>query len=156
MFAFRIRDFRSSSPLAGVRKKLLLTKLHRKKSSGVMSDERSFSKPRVDFVDTLCKGRNLASEVYSALKRKRKQSVSDWERRRFKNYSTLSLVPELHTPSRMGINVANFWDKAPCSSYVNRRFGGTFRHYLQGRRSFDRETSAQHVTTLYPKSWQHS
>jgi hypothetical protein len=28
-------------------------------------------------------------------------------------------------------NVAIFWDIAPCSPYVNRRFGGTYHHHLQ-------------------------
>jgi hypothetical protein len=28
---------------------------------------------------------------------------------------------------------AVFWDVAPCSSGVNRRFGGTYRLHLQGR-----------------------
>jgi hypothetical protein len=29
---------------------------------------------------------------------------------------------------------AVFWDVAPCRSGVNRRFGGTYRLHLQGRR----------------------
>jgi hypothetical protein len=29
---------------------------------------------------------------------------------------------------------AVFWDVAPCRYYVNRRFGGTYRLHLQGRR----------------------
>jgi hypothetical protein len=27
-----------------------------------------------------------------------------------------------------------FWDVAPCSICVNRRFGGMYRHHLQGRK----------------------
>jgi hypothetical protein len=30
------------------------------------------------------------------------------------------------------MNNAVFWDVAPCRSYVNRRFGGTYRLHLQG------------------------
>jgi hypothetical protein len=36
---------------------------------------------------------------------------------------------------------AVFWDVAPCRSYVNRRFGGTYRLHLQGRKIRERETS---------------
>jgi hypothetical protein len=28
-----------------------------------------------------------------------------------------------------------FWDVAPCSYFVNRRFGGTYRLHLQGRKN---------------------
>jgi hypothetical protein len=34
-----------------------------------------------------------------------------------------------------------FWDVAPCSSFVNRRFGGTYRHQLEGRKIRERGTS---------------
>jgi hypothetical protein len=30
---------------------------------------------------------------------------------------------------------AVFWDVAPCRYFVNRRFGGTYRLHLQGRRN---------------------
>jgi hypothetical protein len=36
---------------------------------------------------------------------------------------------------------AVFWDVAPCRSCVNRRFGGTYRLHLQGRKIRDRGTS---------------
>jgi hypothetical protein len=36
---------------------------------------------------------------------------------------------------------AVFWDVAPCRSCVNRRFGGTYRLHLQGRRIRERGTS---------------
>jgi hypothetical protein len=34
-----------------------------------------------------------------------------------------------------------FWEVALCRSCVNRRFGGTYRLYLQGRKIRERETS---------------
>jgi hypothetical protein len=34
-----------------------------------------------------------------------------------------------------------FWDVAPCSSFMNRRFGGTYRLHLQGRKIRERGTS---------------
>jgi hypothetical protein len=34
-----------------------------------------------------------------------------------------------------------FWDVAPCSSCVNRRFGGTYRLHLQGRKIHEQGTS---------------
>jgi hypothetical protein len=37
---------------------------------------------------------------------------------------------------------AAFWDVAPCRSCVNRRFGGTYRHHLQGRKKFASEEPA--------------
>jgi hypothetical protein len=43
------------------------------------------------------------------------------------------------------IVTAIFRDMAPCSAYVNRRFGGTYRLRLQGRKSVERETSVQRV-----------
>jgi hypothetical protein len=36
---------------------------------------------------------------------------------------------------------AVFWDLAPCRSCVNRRFGGTYRPHLLGRKIRDRGTS---------------
>jgi hypothetical protein len=36
---------------------------------------------------------------------------------------------------------AVFWEVAPCRSSVNRRFGGTYRLHLQGRKIRERETS---------------
>jgi hypothetical protein len=33
------------------------------------------------------------------------------------------------------MNVATFWDIAPCSPYVNRRFGGKYCLHLQGLKS---------------------
>jgi hypothetical protein len=36
---------------------------------------------------------------------------------------------------------AVFWDVAPCSSCVNRRFGRTYRLHLQGRKIRERGTS---------------
>jgi hypothetical protein len=41
------------------------------------------------------------------------------------------------------MNVAIFWDIAPCSPYVNQRFGGTYHLYLQGKKSAEQETSVQ-------------
>jgi hypothetical protein len=39
------------------------------------------------------------------------------------------------------IHIAVLWEKAPCSTYVNRRFGGTYHLHLQGRKSAKQETS---------------
>jgi hypothetical protein len=36
---------------------------------------------------------------------------------------------------------AVYWDVAPCSSCVNRRFGGTYRLHLRGRKIHERRTS---------------
>jgi hypothetical protein len=41
--------------------------------------------------------------------------------------------------------IANFWDIAPCSSYVNWRFRGKYHLHLQGRQSAEKETSVQQV-----------
>jgi hypothetical protein len=43
------------------------------------------------------------------------------------------------------INVAIFWDIAPYSPYVTRRFGGTYQLRLQGRKSGEQESSVQQV-----------
>jgi hypothetical protein len=42
-----------------------------------------------------------------------------------------------------GVTMKNavFWDMAPCSSCVNRRFGGTYRLHLQGRKIREWRTS---------------
>jgi hypothetical protein len=39
-------------------------------------------------------------------------------------------------------NAANIWHIAPCGSYVNRRFEGTYYLHLQGLKSAKQETSA--------------
>jgi hypothetical protein len=38
-------------------------------------------------------------------------------------------------------NVAIFWDIAPCTPYVNRRFGGTYHLHLQGRKSTEQDSA---------------
>jgi hypothetical protein len=42
------------------------------------------------------------------------------------------------------MNVAIFWDMAPCNSYVNGRFGGMCQLHIQGRKSAEQETNVQH------------
>jgi hypothetical protein len=39
------------------------------------------------------------------------------------------------------MKIAVFWDLVPCRSSVNRRFGGTYRLHLQGRKIRERGTS---------------
>jgi hypothetical protein len=41
---------------------------------------------------------------------------------------------------------AVFWDVVSCRSCVNRRFGGTYRLHLQGRKICERETSVDAAT----------
>jgi hypothetical protein len=43
------------------------------------------------------------------------------------------------------LNVRIFWDIAPCNSYMNKCFGGTYHLYLQGRISAYQETSEMSV-----------
>jgi hypothetical protein len=43
-------------------------------------------------------------------------------------------------------NFAIYWDIAPCSTYVNRRFGGKYHLYLHGRKSAEQETSVSYRT----------
>jgi hypothetical protein len=54
------------------------------------------------------------------------------------------------------MNVAICWDKAPCSPYVNRRFGGRYNLHLQGRKSAEQETSvARQNDFVYPTECHH-
>jgi hypothetical protein len=48
-----------------------------------------------------------------------------------------------------------FWDVAPCRSCLNRRFGGTYRHHLQGRKIRERETSVSRWLTrvIFSNLW---
>jgi hypothetical protein len=50
-----------------------------------------------------------------------------------KNYCLKLVRFEVFTA--MTINNAVFWNVAPCRYFVNRRFGGTYRLHLQGRRN---------------------
>jgi hypothetical protein len=43
------------------------------------------------------------------------------------------------------MNVAIFRDIVPCIPHMNRRFGGKYHLYLQGRKSTKQETSVQQV-----------
>jgi hypothetical protein len=47
---------------------------------------------------------------------------------------------------------AVFWDVAPCTSRVNRRFGGTYRLYLQGRKIREGGTSVSRWLQRYVPS----
>jgi hypothetical protein len=57
-------------------------------------------------------------------------------------FKTIILYTRLErTYTRDNTNNAVFWDVAPCRSCVNRRFGGTYRLHLQGRKIRERGTS---------------
>jgi hypothetical protein len=43
------------------------------------------------------------------------------------------------------VNIAIFWDTAPCSQFVNRRFGGTYHLHIQGKKSTEEEASVQQI-----------
>jgi hypothetical protein len=55
---------------------------------------------------------------------------------------------------------AVFWDVAPSRSCVNRRFGGTYRLHLQGRKIRERGTSVSRWLQVYmvphPRRWHSS
>jgi hypothetical protein len=55
---------------------------------------------------------------------------------------------------RTEIQNAVFWDVAPCRSCVNRRFGGMYRLYLQGKKIRERGTSVSRwLQTSLPWRW---
>jgi hypothetical protein len=69
--------------------------------------------------------------------------LNDVNRTRTRDLPARSIVPQ---PLRRAgydavravfMNAAVFWDIAPCSPYVDRRFGGTYHFHLQGRNSAD-------------------
>jgi hypothetical protein len=45
-------------------------------------------------------------------------------------------------------NGVTLWNIAPCSSYVNRRFGGAYRLHIHGKKLAEQESSRQQVTRL--------
>jgi hypothetical protein len=47
------------------------------------------------------------------------------------------------------MNVAIFWDMAPCSSYVNRRFGRTYHLHLQDKKQPTKNHPSAGRSTLY-------
>jgi hypothetical protein len=47
------------------------------------------------------------------------------------------------------MNIAVFWDIVLCSTYVNRRSGGTYYLHIVGRKSAEQETSVQQVDKGY-------
>jgi hypothetical protein len=47
------------------------------------------------------------------------------------------------TPNRCCRKNTVFWDVTPCRSCVNRRFGGTYRLHLQGRKIREQGTSVK-------------
>jgi hypothetical protein len=50
------------------------------------------------------------------------------------------------------INVAIFWDIAPCGPYVKRRFGRTYQFYLQDLKSSEQAASMQQLAVENPDS----
>jgi hypothetical protein len=54
----------------------------------------------------------------------------------------------------MAVTMKNaiFWDVAPCRSSVNRRFGGTYRLHLQGRKIRTGGSVCSHQLMLVPCS----
>jgi hypothetical protein len=55
-----------------------------------------------------------------------------------KSLNFFVMVMHIHTEKK-----AVFWDVAPCSSGVNRRFGGTYRLHLQGIRESIRKSARE-------------
>jgi hypothetical protein len=53
---------------------------------------------------------------------------------------TLCIYVRFEVFTAVTMKNAIFWDMAPCSSCVNRRFGGTYRLHLQGRKIRERGT----------------
>jgi hypothetical protein len=51
------------------------------------------------------------------------------------------------------MNSSTFWDIAPCSSCVNRRFGGTYGLHLQGRKSAEQQTSVHQAARQNDFAW---
>jgi hypothetical protein len=49
------------------------------------------------------------------------------------------------------MDVAIFWDTAPCIYLMNRRFGGKYQLYIQCHKSAEQETSAQQVAKHFLK-----
>jgi hypothetical protein len=45
----------------------------------------------------------------------------------------------------LNMKAAIFWDTAPCSPYIDRRFGGNYNLHLQGRKSAEQDPNAQQV-----------
>jgi hypothetical protein len=55
--------------------------------------------------------------------------------------SNIILLVRFEVFTAVTMKNAVFWDVAPCTSCVNRRFGGTHRLQLQGREIRERGTS---------------
>jgi hypothetical protein len=55
--------------------------------------------------------------------------------------SNVMLFIGFEVPTAVVMKVAILWDIAPCSPYMNERFGGTYHLHFQGRKSADQETS---------------
>jgi hypothetical protein len=47
------------------------------------------------------------------------------------------------------MKVAIFWDIAPCSPYMNGRFGGTYLLHFQGRKAAEQEISVYKQRFIY-------
>jgi hypothetical protein len=62
----------------------------------------------------------------------------------FECLSDIRPLQTMQTHKNINISiVAIFWDTAPCSPYVNWRFGGTYNLHFQGREATEQETSLQ-------------
>jgi hypothetical protein len=48
--------------------------------------------------------------------------------------------------STQNMNVAIFWNIAPCSPNVNRRFGGAYQLHFQSKKSAEQGTRVQQLT----------
>jgi hypothetical protein len=53
----------------------------------------------------------------------------------------------------VAMNAAIFWDIAPCSPYVERRFRGTYHLHLQGKELAEQGTSLQQAIKAYTASY---
>jgi hypothetical protein len=49
-------------------------------------------------------------------------------------FCPFQILSQSHFMKRPTIKNAVFWDVAPCRYFVNRRFGGTYRLHLQGKK----------------------
>jgi hypothetical protein len=59
-----------------------------------------------------------------------------------------SVEEHVMTQADIIVNVAIFWDIAPCNTFVKQRFGRTHYLHLQGLKSAEQQTSVQQVARL--------
>jgi hypothetical protein len=74
-----------------------------------------------------------------------KYAITNWNKifSNFYSRKEVKYYVRFEVSTAMTMKNAVFWDVAPCRYCINRRFRGTYRLHLQGRRKIEKKSASE-------------